>query len=157
MQLPRIFPNFSHHFHYLVDDGIKIHFWEDVRWGDQTFRLTSPNLQTHLPNLYLILQPKDSPFSSILDQSSSSISWKFNCHHNLTDQEIYGIWCLCLYHLPFLLFGEEGYNNSMLQLRRLGKALSVNWCVIFTWTDESVDPFLIHCHIGALALSVGIH
>ena len=67
--------------HFLVvGDGVRIQFWEDLWWGDQPLR-------SQFPYLYRVVIVKNLTVSTILGHSSS-FSWNFNSHHNLTNSEI---------------------------------------------------------------------
>ena len=67
--------------HFLVvGDGVRIQFWEDLWWGEQPLR-------SQFPYLYRVVIVKNLTVSTILGHSSS-FSWNFNSHHNLTNSEI---------------------------------------------------------------------
>ena len=49
----------SNNTHFLVGDGVKIHFLKDMWWGDQT-------LCSHFPNLFKVLTIRNFSISSFL-------------------------------------------------------------------------------------------
>ncbi|RVW19550.1 putative ribonuclease H protein [Vitis vinifera] len=74
------FQDFSKYTRFIVGDGERIRFWEDLWWGDQT-------LKDQYPRLFRVVMDKNIPISSILG-SSRPFSWNFNFRRNLTDSEI---------------------------------------------------------------------
>ncbi|RVW96954.1 DNA-directed RNA polymerase III subunit 2 [Vitis vinifera] len=71
---------FSKFTRFVVGDGDRIRFWDDLWWGDQT-------LGTQYPRLLSVVTDKNAPISSILGYSRP-FSWNFNFRRNLTDSEI---------------------------------------------------------------------
>ena len=65
---------------FMVGDGERIQFWEDLWWGDQP-------LGVHYPRLLRVVTDKNIPISSILG-STRPFSWNFNFRRNLSDSEI---------------------------------------------------------------------
>ncbi|RVW36770.1 Transposon TX1 uncharacterized 149 kDa protein [Vitis vinifera] len=74
------FQDFSKYTRFIVGDGERIRFWEDLWWGDQI-------LKDQYPRLFRVVMDKNIPISSILG-SSRPFSWNFNFRRNLTDSEI---------------------------------------------------------------------
>ena len=65
---------------FVVGNGEKIRFWEDLWWGHQS-------LGSQYPRLFTVVLDKNIPISSILS-STRPFFWNFNFHHNLLDFEI---------------------------------------------------------------------
>ncbi|KAL6331593.1 hypothetical protein AAG906_011533 [Vitis piasezkii] len=74
------FPRFSKFTRFMVGDGERIRFWEDLWWGDQP-------LGVRFPRLLRVVMDKNIPISSILG-STRPFSWNFNFRRNLSDSEI---------------------------------------------------------------------
>ncbi|RVW15726.1 putative ribonuclease H protein [Vitis vinifera] len=74
------FQDFSKYTRFIVGDGERIRFWEDLWWGDQI-------LKDQYPRLFRVVMDKNIPISSILG-SSRPFSWNFNFRRNLTVSEI---------------------------------------------------------------------
>ncbi|RVX21544.1 putative ribonuclease H protein [Vitis vinifera] len=74
------FQDFSKYTRFIVGDGERIRFWEDLWWGDQI-------LKDQYPRLFRVVMDKNIPISSILG-SSRPFTWNFNFRRNLTDSEI---------------------------------------------------------------------
>ncbi|RVW49587.1 Transposon TX1 uncharacterized 149 kDa protein [Vitis vinifera] len=71
---------FSKFTRFVVGDGDRIRFWDDLWWGDQP-------LGIQYPRLLSVVTDKNAPISSILGYSRP-FSWNFNFRRNLTDSEI---------------------------------------------------------------------
>ncbi|RVW60989.1 putative ribonuclease H protein [Vitis vinifera] len=80
------FQDFSKYTRFIVGDGERIRFWEDLWWGDQI-------LKDQYPRLFRVVMDKNIPISSIFGSSRPS-SWNFNFRRNLTDSEIEDLKCL---------------------------------------------------------------
>ena len=65
---------------FVVGDGERIRFWEDLWWGDQP-------LGVQYPRLFRVVIDKNIPISSILG-STRPFSWNFNFRRNFSDSEI---------------------------------------------------------------------
>ena len=65
---------------FVVGDGDRIRFWEDLWWGDQP-------LGVQYPRLLRVVTDKNTLISSILG-STRPFSWNFNFRRNLSDSEI---------------------------------------------------------------------
>ncbi|KAJ9685201.1 hypothetical protein PVL29_017293 [Vitis rotundifolia] len=65
---------------FVVRNGERIRFWEDLWWGDQP-------LVSQYPRLFRVVLDKNVPISSILG-SSRPFSWNFDFRRNLSDIEI---------------------------------------------------------------------
>ena len=68
---------------FVVGDGKRIQFWEDLWWGDQP-------LGFQYPRLFRVVTDKNILLSSILG-SAHPFSWNFNIRHNLFDSQIEGL------------------------------------------------------------------
>ncbi|RVW87835.1 putative ribonuclease H protein [Vitis vinifera] len=75
-----VFQEFSKFTRFVVGDGDRIRFWDDLWWGDQP-------LGIQYPRLLSVVTDKNAPISSILGYSRP-FSWNFNFCRNLTDSEI---------------------------------------------------------------------
>ena len=75
-----VFQEFSKFTRFVVGDGDRIRFWDDLWWGDQP-------LGTQYPRLLSVVTDKNALISSILGYSRP-FSWNFNFRRNLTDSEI---------------------------------------------------------------------
>ncbi|RVW27498.1 LINE-1 retrotransposable element ORF2 protein [Vitis vinifera] len=75
-----VFQEFSKFTRFVVGDGDRIRFWDDLWWGDQP-------LGIQYPRLLSVVTDKNAPISSILGYSRP-FSWNFNFRRNLTDSEI---------------------------------------------------------------------
>ncbi|KAJ9671310.1 hypothetical protein PVL29_025144 [Vitis rotundifolia] len=78
--IAQVFPDFSMLTRFVVGNGERIRFWEDLWWGDQP-------LGSQFPRLFRVVLDKNVPISSILG-SSRPFSWNFNFRRNLSDIEI---------------------------------------------------------------------
>ncbi|RVW34013.1 hypothetical protein CK203_091968 [Vitis vinifera] len=78
--IAQVFQDFSKFTRFMVGDGDRIRFWEDLWWGDQS-------LGVHFPRLLRVVMDKNIPISSILG-STRPFSWNFNFRRNLSDSEI---------------------------------------------------------------------
>ena len=78
--IAQVFQEFSKFTRFVIGDGEKIRFWEDLWWGDQP-------LGVRYPRLLRVVTNKNTLISSILD-STLPFSWNFNFHRNLSDFEI---------------------------------------------------------------------
>ncbi|KAJ9689230.1 hypothetical protein PVL29_014744 [Vitis rotundifolia] len=78
--IAQVFQEFSKFTRFVVGDGERIRFWEDLWWGDQP-------LGSQYPRLFRVVTDKNSPISSILG-STHPFSWNFNFRRNLSDPEI---------------------------------------------------------------------
>nr|CAN67969.1 hypothetical protein VITISV_025092 [Vitis vinifera] len=78
--IAQVFQDFSKYTRFVVGDGEKIRFWEDLWWGDQIFK-------DQYPRLFRVVMDKNIPISSILG-SARPFSWNFNFRRNRIDFEI---------------------------------------------------------------------
>ncbi|RVX19456.1 LINE-1 retrotransposable element ORF2 protein [Vitis vinifera] len=78
--IAQVFQDFSKFTRFMVGDGDRIRFWEDLWWGDQS-------LGVRFPRLLRVVMDKNIPISSILG-STRPFSWNFNFRRNLSDSEI---------------------------------------------------------------------
>ena len=78
--IAQVSQEFSKFTRFVVGDGEKIRFWEDLWWGDQP-------LGIQYPRLFRVVIDKNIPISSILG-STRPFSWNFNFRRNLSDSEI---------------------------------------------------------------------
>ncbi|RVW48807.1 putative ribonuclease H protein [Vitis vinifera] len=75
-----VFQEFSKFTWFVVGNGDRIRFWDDLWWGDQP-------LGVQYPRLLSVVTDKNAPISSILGYSRP-FSWNFNFRQNLSDSEI---------------------------------------------------------------------
>ncbi|WKA00162.1 hypothetical protein VitviT2T_018548 [Vitis vinifera] len=78
--IAQVFQEFSKFTRFVVGNGNRIRFWEDLWWGDQS-------LGSQYPKLFRVVTDKNIPISSIL-KSTHPFSWNFNFRRNLSDPEI---------------------------------------------------------------------
>ncbi|KAJ9697352.1 hypothetical protein PVL29_009249 [Vitis rotundifolia] len=78
--IAQVSQEFSKFTRFVVGDGERIRFWEDLWWGDQP-------LGVRYPRLLRVVTDKNIPISSILG-STRPFSWNFNFRRNLSDPEI---------------------------------------------------------------------
>ncbi|RVX05720.1 Transposon TX1 uncharacterized 149 kDa protein [Vitis vinifera] len=78
--IAQVFQGFSLITRYVVGNGERIRFWEDLWWGDQP-------LGTQYPRLFRVVMDKNISISSVLDPSRP-FSWNLNFRRNLSDSEI---------------------------------------------------------------------
>ncbi|RVX12400.1 Transposon TX1 uncharacterized 149 kDa protein [Vitis vinifera] len=78
--IAQVFQDFSKFTRFMVGNGDRIRFWEDLWWGDQS-------LGVRFPRLLRVVMDKNIPISSILG-STCPFSWNFNFRRNLSDSEI---------------------------------------------------------------------
>ncbi|RVX22620.1 putative ribonuclease H protein [Vitis vinifera] len=78
--IAQVFRDFSKFTRFMVGDGERIRFWEDLWWGDQP-------LGVRFPRLLRVVMDKNILISSILG-STRPFSWNFNFCRNLSDSEI---------------------------------------------------------------------
>ena len=98
--IAQVFQDFSKYTRFVVRDGERIRFWEDLWWGDQS-------LGFQYPRLFRVVTDKNIPISSILG-STHPFSWNFNLCRNLSDSKIEDLECLmrsldCLHLSPSVL------------------------------------------------------
>ena len=84
--IEQVFQDFSKYTRFVVGDGERICFWEDLWWGDQPLR-------SQYPRLFRVVTDKNIPISSILG-SARPFSWNFNFRRNILDYEIEDLECL---------------------------------------------------------------
>ncbi|KAJ9693399.1 hypothetical protein PVL29_012251 [Vitis rotundifolia] len=84
--IAQVFQDFSKYTRFVIGNGERIRFWEDLWWGDQIFKV-------QYPRLFRVVTDKDSPISSILGPVRP-FSWNFNFRRNLSDSEIQDLECL---------------------------------------------------------------
>ena len=84
--IAQVFQDFSKYTRFVVGDGERIRFWEDLWWGDQPLR-------SQYPRLFRVVTNKNILISSILG-STHPFSWNFNFRRNLSDFEIEDLECL---------------------------------------------------------------
>ncbi|WJZ81407.1 hypothetical protein VitviT2T_001252 [Vitis vinifera] len=84
--IAQVFQDFSKYTRFVVGDGERIRFWEDLWWGDQPLR-------SQYPRLFRVVTNKNILISSILG-SARPFSWNFSFHRNLSDSEIEDLECL---------------------------------------------------------------
>ncbi|RVW51835.1 putative ribonuclease H protein [Vitis vinifera] len=166
--IAQVFQDFSKYTRFVVGDGERIRFWEDLWWGDQIFK-------DQYPRLFRVVTYKNIPISSILG-SARPFSWNFNFRRNLTDYEIEDLerlMCsldslsqmldsspfspLSLYEnlkspsklrpLVWLVAHKKVNTNDLLQLRRPHKALSPDICKLCMEQGESADHLFLHCSV----------
>ncbi|RVX05595.1 Transposon TX1 uncharacterized 149 kDa protein [Vitis vinifera] len=75
-----LFQGFSFITRYVVGNGERIRFWEDLWWGDQP-------LGTQYPRLFRVVVDKNISISSVLGPSRPFL-WNLNFRRNLSDSEI---------------------------------------------------------------------
>ena len=78
--IAQVSQEFSKFTRFVVGDGERIRFWEDLWWGDQP-------LGVQYPRLFRVVIDKNIPISSILG-STRPFFWNFNFRRNLFDSEI---------------------------------------------------------------------
>ena len=78
--IAQVFQNFSKYAWFVVGDGERIHFWEDLWWGEQP-------LGSQYPRLFRVVTDKNILIPSILS-SARPLSWNFNFRCNLSDSKI---------------------------------------------------------------------
>ena len=78
--IAQVFQYFSKYTRFVIGDGERICFWEDLWWGDQP-------LGFQYPRLFRVVTDKNILISSIL-VSARPFSWNFNFYRNLSDSEI---------------------------------------------------------------------
>ena len=78
--IAQVFQEFSEFIRFVVRDGERIRFWEDLWWRDQP-------LGSQYPRLLRVVTDKNILISSIL-RSTRPLSWNFNFCRNLSNSEI---------------------------------------------------------------------
>ena len=78
--IAQVFQEFSLFTQFVVGNGERIRFWEDLWWGDQP-------LGTQYPRLFRVVLDKNIPISSVLCPTRP-FSWNLNFRRNLLDSEI---------------------------------------------------------------------
>ncbi|KAJ9687808.1 hypothetical protein PVL29_013851 [Vitis rotundifolia] len=78
--IAQVYQDFFKFTRFMVRDGERIRFWEDLWWGDQP-------LGVRYPRLLRVVMDKNIPISSILS-STRPFSWNFNFRRNLSESEI---------------------------------------------------------------------
>ncbi|RVW25634.1 putative ribonuclease H protein [Vitis vinifera] len=75
-----VYQEFSKFTRFVVGNGDRIRFWDDLWWGEQP-------LGVQYPRLLRVVTDKNAPISSILG-STRPFSWNFTFRRNLSDSEI---------------------------------------------------------------------
>ncbi|KAJ9678120.1 hypothetical protein PVL29_022881 [Vitis rotundifolia] len=96
---------------FVVRDGERIQFWEDLWWGDQP-------LGVRYPRLLSVVTDKNIPIASILG-STRPFSWNFNFRRNLSDSEIEDLESL-MWSLDSLHLSPSGPDMRSWSLSPLG-------------------------------------
>ncbi|RVW68026.1 hypothetical protein CK203_064824 [Vitis vinifera] len=78
--IAQVFQEFSLFTRYVVGNGERIRFWEDLWWGDQP-------LGTQYPRLFRVVMDKNISISSVLGPTHP-FSWNLNFRRNLSDSKI---------------------------------------------------------------------
>ncbi|KAJ9685133.1 hypothetical protein PVL29_017245 [Vitis rotundifolia] len=78
--IAQVYQDFFKFTRFMVGNGERIRFWEDLWWGNQP-------LGVRYPRLLRVVTDKNIPISSILG-STRPFSWNFNFRRNLSDPEI---------------------------------------------------------------------
>ncbi|RVW28753.1 Transposon TX1 uncharacterized 149 kDa protein [Vitis vinifera] len=78
--ISQVFQEFSSFTRFVVGNGERIRFWEDLWWGDQP-------LGSQYPSLFRVVLDKNIPISSVLGPTRP-FSWNLNFRRNLSDSEI---------------------------------------------------------------------
>ncbi|KAJ9709585.1 hypothetical protein PVL29_001188 [Vitis rotundifolia] len=78
--IAQVYQDFFKFTRFMVGDGERIRFWEDLWWGDQP-------LGVRYPRLLRVVTDKNIPISSI-PGSTRPFSWNFNFRRNFSDSEI---------------------------------------------------------------------
>ncbi|RVW63734.1 LINE-1 retrotransposable element ORF2 protein [Vitis vinifera] len=162
--ISQVFQEFSSFTRFVVGNGERIRFWEDLWWGDQP-------LGSQYPSLFRVVLDKNIPISSVLDPTRP-FSWNLNFRRNLSDSEIEDLeglmrsldgvhlspsvpdarlWPLSssgLFSSFIWLVAHKKVNtNDMLQVRRPYKALSPDICILCMKHGESADHIFLHCSL----------
>ncbi|RVW90756.1 Transposon TX1 uncharacterized 149 kDa protein [Vitis vinifera] len=163
--IAQVFQGFSLITRYVVGNGERIRFWEDLWWGDQP-------LGIQYPRLFRVVVDKNISISSVLGPSRPFL-WNLNFRRNLSDSEIEDLEGLMrslddLYlspsnfpskfvwnsQVPFkvksfvwLVAHKKVNTNDMLQVRRPYKALSPDICILCMKHGESADHLFLHCSL----------
>ncbi|RVW87422.1 hypothetical protein CK203_033651 [Vitis vinifera] len=163
--ISQVFQEFSSFTRFVVGNGERIRFWEDLWWGDQP-------LGSQYPSLFRVVLDKNIPISSVLGPTRP-FSWNLNFRRNLSDSEIEDLEGLMRsldgVHLspsvfpskfvwnsqiPFkvqsfiwLVAHKKVNTNDMLQVRRPYKALSPDICILCMKHGESADHIFLHCSL----------
>ncbi|RVW14425.1 LINE-1 retrotransposable element ORF2 protein [Vitis vinifera] len=145
--IAQVFQGFSLITRYVVGNGERIRFWEDLWWGDQP-------LGIQYPRLFRVVVDKNISISSVLGPSRPFL-WNLNFRRNLSDSEIEDLEGLMPLsqssgspqnfpskfvwnsQVPFkvksfvwLVAHKKVNTNDMLQVRRPYKALSPDICIL---------------------------
>ncbi|RVW69351.1 Transposon TX1 uncharacterized 149 kDa protein [Vitis vinifera] len=78
--ISQVFQEFSSFTRFVVGNGERIRFWEDLWWGDQP-------LGSQYPSLFRVVLDKNIPISSVLGPTRP-FSWNLNFRRNLSDSKI---------------------------------------------------------------------
>ncbi|RVW66276.1 putative ribonuclease H protein [Vitis vinifera] len=167
--ISQVFQEFSSFTRFVVGNGERIRFWEDLWWGDQP-------LGSQYPSLFRVVLDKNIPISSVLGPTRP-FSWNLNFRRNLSDSEIEDLEGLMrsldgLYpnffgslqvfpskfvwnsQIPFkvqsfiwLVAHKKVNTNDMLQVRRPYKALNPDICILCMKHGESADHIFLQCSL----------
>ncbi|RVW84726.1 Transposon TX1 uncharacterized 149 kDa protein [Vitis vinifera] len=143
--IAQVFQDFSKFTRFMVGDGERIRFWEDLWWGDQP-------LGVRFPRLLRVVMDKNIPISSILG-STRPFSWNFNFRRNLSNSDIEDLESLMrlftvksfflalsqIFGLPSV-FPTKLFWNSQVPF----KIKSFVWLVAHK-KGETVDHLFLHC------------
>ncbi|RVW84168.1 Structural maintenance of chromosomes protein 3 [Vitis vinifera] len=137
--ITQVFQEFSSFTRFVVGNGERIQFWEDLWWGDQP-------LGTQYPRLFRVVLDKNIPISSVLGPTRP-FSWNLNFHRNLSDFEIEDLEGLMRsldgLHLSPSVFPSKFVWNSQVPF----KVQSFVWLVAHKKHGESADHIFLHCSL----------
>ncbi|RVX13404.1 putative ribonuclease H protein [Vitis vinifera] len=145
--IAQVFRDFSKYTRFVVGDGERIRFWEDLWWGDQIFKV-------QYPRLFRVVTNNNIPISSILG-SDHPFSWNFNFRRNLSDSEIEDLerlftvksFFIALSQMPDLspFFPTKFVWNSQVPF----KVKVFIWLVAHKKQGELADHLFLHCFVSS--------
>ncbi|RVW78784.1 hypothetical protein CK203_050945 [Vitis vinifera] len=137
--IAQVFQEFSLFTWFVVGNGERIQFWEDLWWGDQP-------LGTQYPRLFRVVLDKNILISLVLG-STRPFSWNLNFRRNLSNSEIEDLEGLMRsldgLHLSPSVFPSKFVWNSQVPF----KVRSFVWLVAHKKHGESVDHLFLHCSL----------
>ncbi|RVW34900.1 putative ribonuclease H protein [Vitis vinifera] len=159
------FQDFSKYTRFIVGDGERIRFWEDLWWGDQTLKDQYPRLFRVIEGLERLMHSLDcmNLSTSVSDARSWSLCSSglftvksfFTALSQMPDSSPFFptkfVWKS---QVPFkvkafiwLVAHKKVNTNDLLQLRRPHKAISPDICKLCMEQGESADHLFLHCSV----------
>ncbi|RVW76404.1 Molybdopterin biosynthesis protein CNX1 [Vitis vinifera] len=141
-----VYQEFSKFTRFVVGNGDRIRFWDDLWWGEQP-------LGVQYPRLLSVVTDKNAPISSILGLFTVK-SFFLALSQYSESPPVFPTKFVWNVQVPFkvksfvwLVAHKKVNTNDLLQLRRPYKALSPDICKLCMKHGETVDHLFLHCSL----------